>query len=194
MKLALDRLKETPESMRLESDANWAAQWLSRFEALQPRILEDFRFTFQAQRMAENAFLDGQIQADIELGCVRCLARYRLELREPFRLLLEPAGKRRPTEQDALRSLAEDGLWLSDDLDVGWFRGKEVDLGAFFQEVATLAIPVNPTCREDCLGLCPRCGVNRNGQQCNCQQVHNPSPFAVLQQWRSRGKGNVKED
>ena len=39
---------------------------------------------------------------------------------------------------------------------MGWFQGHEIDLGDFFREVLTLALPVQPLCREDCRGLCPQ--------------------------------------
>jgi uncharacterized protein len=34
-----------------------------------------------------------------------------------------------------------------------------------------LGIPYAPVCREDCLGLCPRCGGDRNHAACNCPPV-----------------------
>jgi uncharacterized protein len=32
-----------------------------------------------------------------------------------------------------------------------------------------LALPMKPLCREDCKGLCPICGVNRNRETCSCR-------------------------
>jgi len=32
-----------------------------------------------------------------------------------------------------------------------------------------LALPMKPLCREDCKGLCPVCGINRNRETCTCQ-------------------------
>jgi uncharacterized protein len=43
-----------------------------------------------------------------------------------------------------------------------------------------LAVPVQPLCREDCLGLCPRCGIDRNVERCSCTEARPASPFAVL--------------
>jgi uncharacterized protein len=28
---------------------------------------------------------------------------------------------------------------------------------------------MKPVCREDCRGLCPSCGANRNRETCSCQ-------------------------
>lgn len=44
----------------------------------------------------------------------------------------------------------------------------EVDLTDALRESAVLAFPLAPVCREDCRGLCPRCGSDRNTGTCNC--------------------------
>ena len=35
-----------------------------------------------------------------------------------------------------------------------------------------LQAPMQPLCRPDCRGLCPRCGVNLNQQSCSCAEEH----------------------
>jgi uncharacterized protein len=37
------------------------------------------------------------------------------------------------------------------------------------REQMHLALPLRRLCREDCRGLCPSCGVNRNTGSCDCQ-------------------------
>jgi uncharacterized protein len=40
-----------------------------------------------------------------------------------------------------------------------------------------------PVHREDCKGLCPLCGADRNERSCSCEQASVPekeNPFAVL--------------
>jgi uncharacterized protein len=71
-------------------------------------------------------------------------------------------------------------MWVGDELDAGWYRGSEIDLTRFLREVVALALPVQPLCREDCRGLCPRCGADRNLERCACAEVKASSPFAVL--------------
>ena len=36
------------------------------------------------------------------------------------------------------------------------------------------ALQAYPLCREDCLGLCPRCGADRNTEPCACAPVPDP--------------------
>ena len=80
--------------------------------------------------------------------------------------------------------LARDGVCLGDEFEAGLFRGATIDLGAFFLEVLALALPVKPLCREDCAGLCPRCGAELNSSACDCVETRSDSPFAALEALR----------
>jgi uncharacterized protein len=94
--------------------------------------------------------------------------------------VLEPAAERVPADPEGAAALARDGICLSDELEAGWFRGSVIDLGPWFRELLALALPVQPLCREDCRGLCPRCGADRNEESCGCTEVKAGSPFEVL--------------
>ena len=43
-----------------------------------------------------------------------------------------------------------------------------VDVRPAVREELALAVDAFPLCREDCLGLCPRCGADRNRGACGC--------------------------
>jgi uncharacterized protein len=181
MKLSIDHLTDTPSQSELVAEPGWWQGMRAALPELPERLEDDFRFEVRAHRMGQDLFLEGRVTGEIELGCGRCLSRYRHALREDFRLVLEPAGERVPTDPDGVEQLARDGVWFADDLDSGWFQGHELDLSTFIREVIALALPVQPLCREDCKGLCPRCGVDRNIEQCECGPVRRHSPFAVLE-------------
>ena len=44
-----------------------------------------------------------------------------------------------------------------------------VDMAEDIREDILLHIPGFPVCSEDCKGLCPQCGINRNVRSCQCQ-------------------------
>jgi uncharacterized protein len=139
--------------------------------------------------MGEDVYLEGELEGSLELECARCLARYREPLREAFRLVLEPAGERTPADPEGAAALAANGVCLSDELETGWFRGSEIDLGAFFMELVALSLPVKPLCREDCAGLCPHCGAELSREACGCPRSVSHSPFAVLASLRGGSTG-----
>jgi uncharacterized protein len=180
MRILVDRLSTTPTLERFEGDPAFWERACALVPELASRTGEPFAFEVRAHRMGQDVYLEGTAQGTVELECGRCLARYRHAIREPFRLVLEPAGDRLPAEPEAAAALARDGMCLGDEFESGWFQGPEIDLAAFFREVLALALPVQPVCREDCLGLCPRCGVDRNRESCGCAEAARLSPFAVL--------------
>lgn len=49
-----------------------------------------------------------------------------------------------------------------------FFEGNEINLGPAVWEEIEIAAPGKFLCREDCAGLCPRCGGNLNGGPCGC--------------------------
>ena len=54
------------------------------------------------------------------------------------------------------------------EIDISFYRDDEIDLSELLREQFYLALPMKPLCREDCRGLCPQCGVNRNTGTCDC--------------------------
>jgi len=179
VKLLTDRLTEDPKEHLFEGDREWLVGLLPDFEADQS-VVEKLRFRVDAHKMGEDLFLDGEATGAFELACGRCLKRYRSPVREPFRLVLEPAGARLPADPEGALALDRDGLVLSEELEAGWFRGPEVQLGHFLLEVIDAGLPLTPLCQEECSGLCPRCGIDRNEGDCDCRDEKPESPFAGL--------------
>ena len=49
-----------------------------------------------------------------------------------------------------------------------------LDLEPVVHDACILELPLAPLCRDDCLGLCPGCGVNRNRAACTCSTAIDP--------------------
>lgn len=53
--------------------------------------------------------------------------------------------------------------------------GGQLDLAPMVREVIVLDAPMTPLCRDDCRGLCPQCGIDRNVESCDCSgEVADP--------------------
>lgn len=43
-------------------------------------------------------------------------------------------------------------------------------------------IPDKVLCREDCKGVCPKCGVNLNHQTCNCDRTELDPRMSIIRE------------
>lgn len=146
---------ETPDSLELSSD-------MSRFD-------DDVRVNVTVHKTEDEAIVEGRLTARAKSTCVRCLDEFDVAIEEEFRRI----GKLVPTIQASEDTGDPDYLFLPASEPV-W------DLNAVVREIILLTIPENPLCREDCQGLCPRCGQNLNQKQCGCERPRRNSQLAQL--------------
>lgn len=48
-------------------------------------------------------------------------------------------------------------------------RGDVVELLPLVRDALLLELPIAPLCKQDCEGLCPQCGGDRNLERCGCR-------------------------
>jgi uncharacterized protein len=74
----------------------------------------------------------------------------------------------------APKDTAPDGAEVeltSEELDIYYYDGEEVDIDSYVFEEVMLNIPIKALCSESCKGLCPSCGKNLNSEDCRCEKV-----------------------
>ena len=59
-------------------------------------------------------------------------------------------------------------------------QGDQLDLRPMVREVVLLDAPLTPVCRDDCAGLCPTCGVDRNEVTCDCTHIRTDPRWDAL--------------
>lgn len=107
----------------------------------------------------EQVAVRGRMVASAGMQCVRCLKRFDFAVGPPLEVYAERTGRaRRPRDENELE---RDGYMAFHD-------GRRLDLTAQAREALLLEIPMAPSCREDCRGLCPRCGADLNDGPCGC--------------------------
>jgi uncharacterized protein len=121
--------------------------------------------------------LVGRLTTALELNCGRCLESYTTPVDSPLDLLFLPVSEQ----------ASEKDLEVSDvDVGVSYYKDDAIDLGEVIREQCYLALPMKPLCREDCAGLCPICGINRNREQCQCQPTWVDPRLEPLRRLRSQ--------
>jgi len=97
------------------------------------------------------------------LQCSRCLEPFGLPVDREFDLRYLPHGAAEPEVDADEETEVED-----DDVAVTFYRDEVIDLNELLREQFYLALPMKPLHAEDCQGICPQCGTNRNLAPCDC--------------------------
>jgi uncharacterized protein len=63
-------------------------------------------------------------------------------------------------------------------------HGDQLDLAPLVRDAVLLELPLVPLCMEDCRGLCPDCGANRNQVTCSCTTETIDPRWAALEALR----------
>ena len=115
----------------------------------------------------------GRLSVRMEAECDVCLdiAAYPLEVE--FDLFYQPAAAGPRKEEVALRL---------EDSELDFYEGEGLELEDVLREQVLLALPMHRVCREDCQGICPVCGANRNRVQCGCRQKAPDDRWAALRE------------
>lgn len=121
---------------------------------------------------------EGSLQTTVLYHCDRCLAEYEAPLALEFSVDFEYS------EQGQLGSETEEHLCDANEMDLSFLDKPEIDVFALLAEQVYLSVPTRKICSEECLGLCPHCGVNLNEKRCTCAPEEGSSPFGVLKKLR----------
>jgi len=129
------------------------------------------------ERRGRDVFLKGQFTASVRLPCSRCLEGFGFPVDLSFRHTLRPLDRE-------VRETREVEL-VREDVEYGCYEGDEIELDRLVEEQLLLTLPMKPLCREDCRGICPRCGANRNEEECACSERAEDGPFDALKNYFS---------
>lgn len=109
--------------------------------------------------VSDGLLATGTVEGAWEGPCRRCLRPVHGDLRVGFQELFEA----HPRDGETYR--------LGHDF---------VDLEPLAREALTLDLPLAPLCDEDCRGLCPTCGADRNAGDCDCPPAGADPRWAAL--------------
>ena len=131
-------------------------------------------------RQGEDAVVvTGTVSTLVAMNCGRCLEATTEAVRADIRIVFEPGPA------DAAEAIGDVVALTDADMERAFYDGDQIDLAPAIQEEVLAALPFRPLCREDCMGLCPECGANRNVSACTCSNPAVDPRLSVLKHWRS---------
>ena len=114
----------------------------------------------------------GHLKVVMETNCGRCLEPALLPVDSDFDLFYRP---QRPIGHPSAEVELHEG-----EAEIGFYEGGGLQLNDILREYVILSMPMNPVCSEDCLGICPVCGQNRNLRGCSCEIRPTDDRWAAL--------------
>jgi uncharacterized protein len=106
------------------------------------------------ESVIEGIMVSGPLSGRMVFRCARCLKDYSGEFRYEVQEVFAPGAS-------------------ADDDEYPIAEG-HIDLEPMVRDTLVPAMPFSPLCREDCLGLCERCGGDRNLGECTCGPELDP--------------------
>jgi len=115
--------------------------------------------------------LQGFLNGEIFLTCDRCLDEYEYKIKHQFECTLKPLASLNIEGEKQLNE---------EEMEISFYENNWISFFDILREEIFLSIPYKKLCKEDCKGICPKCGANLNKNTCNCKKEKKQSPFAVL--------------
>ncbi len=112
------------------------------------------------QKVGTEIIVKGSLISDVMLQCSRCLKDFSM------RTLINVDVMYHPVEE-----LIEEETYeiKTNELDMDFYSGEELDIMNLINEQIVLNIPMKPLCSETCKGICINCGTDLNEDICKCR-------------------------
>jgi len=117
------------------------------------RLKEPITASLRVRSESGTAIVAGTLTADLELTCAKCLKKVDERVEFPVTEMF--------TMQPGVAERDEDIHLVQDEI---------VELTPYLQDAFIVQLPMAAVCSQQCKGLCPVCGNDRNAGSCDCVQ------------------------
>ena len=102
----------------------------------------------------------GTLDVLMRADCDRCLGEALFPLQAQLDLFYRPMTDIARDEEIGI----DEG-----EAEIGFYEGEGMELEDILREQILLLLPMQKVCREECKGICPICGKDRNETACQCK-------------------------
>jgi uncharacterized protein len=119
---------------------------------------EEFRhplhIEFNVEKIGRNIFVNSGIRTKVDFLCDRCGELFNKEMAESVRLIY--------TYDEHMANKEDDDVYVISE------STTTIDVSDPVRQTLLVAVPQKKLCRDDCKGLCDKCGTNLNVESCDC--------------------------
>ncbi|MEV4423183.1 DUF177 domain-containing protein [Patulibacter sp. NPDC049589] len=155
----------------------------------------DLQVLLDAVRLSEQGYAPDPAQQEVRLDISRMLGGgYALQLRFDTTIAGPCMRCLTPTSSEVavdVRELEQKKRTPEEQFDSDYVKGDDLDLHRWANDSFVFSLPVRVLCREDCLGLCPECGIELNDHPGHTHQAGPDPRLAALSGIRFDADGNI---
>lgn len=138
----------------------------------------DFFLSYKEEKKVS---VEAKVKLDCKMLCSRCLKPVEFPLALEFTREIDF----NLTEEQRREAMDE----------MNFIHDFDLDTEILLQEEIMLNLPMQILCKEDCKGLCPICGVDRNRELCHCDDMpKDPRMAAIAELFRQSMNENLPEE
>jgi len=146
MKIKISNLQDRSYNFDFEDD-------IEEIEVSEP-YFGRFRTGVLLTKFRDQFILDVNTIIRAKFTCDRCAVEFERNINSSYKMVyMSDAGLSNTDSRDV--------TYISQDSD-------KIEIAPDVREYAMLSIPMKKLCRDDCKGLCYRCGKNLNEGECKC--------------------------
>lgn len=134
-----------------------------------------------SREIVEDIRIRASLETQMQVACARCLEPVEQAIDTSFDLIFRPTGADSEHADHAISA---------SETEIGYYEGDGLLLEDVLREQVLLALPTRVLCCENCKGLCPECGRNRNTDPCDCAAAVADPRWSSLEAIRSQMKPN----
>ena len=139
------------------------------------RLTAPAAVTGKVRLSGNEVFVSGHVDTRAQVECDRCLQPVEAPVSADFTLEYITGSEYESSEVAELTEA---------EMSVAVFDGAGLDVDEIVKEQILLAVPTRMLCREDCRGICPECGIDRNTGECSCVADDIDPRWAALKDLR----------
>lgn len=120
------------------------------FDGRNIEFVEPIKVIGNIYRVGQDKYLDVEINYSYRESCGRCLESFT------------------KSQTTGLSGKLTDDTDEDSEEELVYYDGEILDLTSDVRSMVLLDLPMKPICKDDCQGLCPVCGIDKNKEDCDC--------------------------
>lgn len=180
-------LKDIPDSgldLPLKASESWVKNLVQKNLGERSPRFDTLKANLHLTKFEEQVDLSGHFDITLSPQCDRCLEEFDFKYSVSLHMNLAPAENLDEKDEDENGEVE----LAPEDVEFGTYKNSQIDLELILGELILLDLPIQFICKENCKGLCPKCGTNLNKKQCPCGEEKLGDPrWAILRDFK-KGK------